>query len=199
MSTRPLIYPLSSIEPLRTLVGSNDASLIDAIVDAFMASHREDYGGPPPDADSIEEIRVAATAIASAKLPLDAEPGEWEYVLRYAAKALGLSKSLYPINEDWKWMAWTEYRDEVGNRLPGAAGQQLGWLVDGRPLVGSRLESRGSYYAWLEPSEVQSLLAALEKLRDTDGELDEEIDEFHVALVDWLHQCEQRALLLTAS
>src|SRR5688500_6516192 len=112
MSMRPMIYPLTSVGPLRKLVGSNDASLIQLIVDTFIASHQEDYGGELPEADSIAEFRADATAVVSAKLPLAVEPGDWQYVLRYAAKALGLSQTLYPINEDWKWTAWAEYREQ---------------------------------------------------------------------------------------
>ena len=97
MSMRPLIYPLSSLEPVRAAIGSRDESLVDRMVDAF-ARHYE----VEPESPEARRFRDQARSFVEGKLRDGKEPGEWDESLHLVARSLGLLQSEYPINDDWK-------------------------------------------------------------------------------------------------
>ena len=126
------------------------------------------------------------------------EPGEWDGCIHLLARSLGLLQSEYPINDDWKWMAWRDYHDEMAPQLPEDARKLLHWLVEGRPLKAKAIDAMGSYFAWLESDEVlrlQEALGALEVSEESLGEL----VEFHEELLEWLEACRGKSLLLIAA
>jgi hypothetical protein len=192
MSLRPMIYPVKTLEPIRNAIGSKDTSLIERMVE----SYKKDSGEDP---DSIDRVRNAAKSLIAGELRKGKEPGEWVESIYHTALALGLMHEL-PINEDWKWIAWSDYFAEVADRLPGDARQLLHWLVEGRPIKGSAIDgSSGCYYAWLAPDEVERLLAALTGLQEADPNVADIVDGFHGELLEWLEACRGKSLLLLAS
>ena len=83
-------------------------------------------------------------------------------------------------------------------RLPEDARKLLHWLVEGRALKGAAVDALGSYYAWLEPDEVERLREAIDALQ-VDPETLGELLEFHEELLEWLGACRGKVLLLIAS
>jgi hypothetical protein len=193
MSMRPLIYPLSDLEPIRQAVGSRDEVLIDRMVDEY-TKHYE----VGPESSEAREFRDRARSFVEGRLRHAEEPGEWDNCIHLAARSLGLLQSEYPINDDWKWMAWSDYHDEMAPRLPQDARKLLHWLVEGRPLTAKAIDARGSYFAWLESAEVLRLHEALGALPVSEERLGELL-EFHEELLGWLEACRGKSLLLIAA
>ena len=147
-----------------------------------------------------EHIVAMAEALIAGALFLGKEPGDWGRVIQYAAVGLGLMESTYPINEERRWMIWSDYRDEIVDSLSPHAAHLLNYLVDGRALVADGLENQGAYFAWLDSAEIDFLHEALQKLTETRPELNEEtfFSGFHNELIDWLDACTGQNLLLVA-
>ncbi|MDR3636545.1 MAG: hypothetical protein P4L84_22265 [Isosphaeraceae bacterium] len=192
MSMRPLIYPITSLDPIRRALGSRDTSLLEPLVASF-----KQLRGDRPDA--IPEFRERAESFLAGELRDGQERGEWEYSIYFAAHALGLLQSDLPINDDWAWGAWGEYFDEVADRLPADAQELLCRLVDGRGLKTESVDCPGAYYAWLGPEEVERLLAALDELEAAHPDVADAVEGFHENLTDWLNQCRGKTCLLLAS
>jgi len=152
------------------------------------------------DEDSERVLDMAEALIAGA-LFLGKEPGEWGQIIQYAAIGLGIMESTYPINEEWKWTVWSDYRDEVVDSLPADARHLLTYLVDGRALVADALENQGAYFAWLDSAEIDFLHETLQNLSETRPELTEStfLGGFHNELIEWLDTCAGLNLLLVAS
>ena len=192
MSMRPLIYPLSDLEPIRRAVGSRDEALLDGMVDECAKHH-----GAGPGSSKIEEFRDLARSFVEGKLRDEREPGAWEECTHHAARRLGLLQGEYPINEDWKWMAWSDYHDEISPQLSEDSRRLLHWLVEGRPLKAGAIDADGCYFAWLDPDEVPRLREALNALQVSEETLGE-LYEFHEELLEWLEECRGKFLLLIA-
>jgi hypothetical protein len=193
MSMRPLIYPLSDLGPIRQAVGSRDEVLVDRMVDEY-TKHYE----VGPDSSEAKEFRDRARSFVEGRLRGAKEPGEWDECIHLAARSLGLLKSKYPINDDWKWAAWSDYHAEMAPRLPKDAQKLLHWLVEGRPLKAKAIDAMGCYFAWLESAEVLRLHEALSALQVSEERLGELL-EFHEELLEWLEACRGKFLLLIAA
>ncbi|HWE35078.1 MAG TPA: hypothetical protein VG406_00790 [Isosphaeraceae bacterium] len=190
---RPLIYPVSDLEPIRQAVGSRDEVLIHRMV-AEYAKHYE----VGPESSEAEAFRERARSFVEGRLRDAKEPGEWDKCIHLAALSLGLLRSEYPINDDWKWMAWSDYHEEMAPRLPEDARKLLHWLVDGRPLRTKAIDTMGCYFAWLDSDEVLRLHEALGALQVSEETLGELL-EFHEELLGWLEACRGKSLLLIAA
>lgn len=189
---RPLIYPVASLDPIRSALGSRDTAFLERLVAAYQQKRN---AGP----DAIHAFRERAESFLNGELRDGKERGDWEYPIYFALDILGLLQSDSPINDDWAWGAWGEYLDEVENRLPADACRLLHWLVDGRGLKTDWVDCPGAYYAWLGPEEVERLMSALEELGAADPDVEDLVDGFHENLVDWLSKCRGKTCLLLAS
>jgi hypothetical protein len=190
VSMRPMIYPVSAVEPLRRAYGSHDEALINRIVDEESRHEKLEQAS-----SEVDKFRDLARRFVEGRL--DDEQGRWKANLYRLARGLGLLQTEYPINEDWKWMARCDYHAEVVSQLPEDARQLLTWLVEGRPLKEEAIVADGCYYAWLDKDEIKQLhtaISALEVSEESMGEL----MEFHEELLSWLDACRGKALLLTA-
>ena len=133
--------------------------------------------------------------LSKASQTMDREGGKVR--VNRLARGLGLLQTEFPINEDWKWMAWCDYHAEVISQLPEDARQLLTWLVEGRPLKEEAIVADGCYYAWLDTDEITQLHTAISALEVSEESLGE-LMEFHDELLNWLDACRGKALLLTA-
>jgi len=192
MSLLPRIYPIKSLDPIRRALGSRDLSLLEPLVASF-----KQFRGDQPDA--IQEFRERAESFLDGELREGKERGEWEYSIYYAAHALGLLQSDLPVTDDWSWGAWADYLGEVEDRLPADAQKLLRQLVYGRGLKTDGVDCPGAYYAWLDPEEVERLLAALDALEAAHPDVADAIEGFHECVADWLHKCRGKTCLLLAS
>jgi hypothetical protein len=193
MSMRPAIYPLSAVEPLRQAFGSQDQALINRMVDQYSK-----YYKLGPASSEVEGFRDRARSFIGGELSDGDEGVGWKARIDLIARSLGLLKSKYPINDDWKWTAWNDYYHEVASQLPEGPRELLHCLVAGRPLKAEAIIADGSYYAWLDKDEVKRLREAIGALQVSEESLGELI-EFHEELLQWLGSCRGKAFLLTAS
>jgi hypothetical protein len=106
VSMRPVIYPVSAVEPLRRAYGRHDETLINRIVDEDSRHEKLD-----PASSEVDKLRDQARRFVEGRL--DDEQGRRKARLYRLARGLGLLQTKYPINEDWKWMAWCDYHAEV--------------------------------------------------------------------------------------
>lgn len=191
MSMRPLLYPVTSIDPIREVVGSKDAALVERAVDAYRASEYFDE-------ESVDDVRSEVERVVNGEMIDGIEPGDWSHSIEHLAVAIGVSDG-QPINEDWKWGAWCDYHGLLEERLPGDALELLGHLVMGRPFKGDSVQNDGSFHAWLTSAEVVTLSAALVEVQQEFSEIEDAVEDFHGELLNWLGQCGSRDLLLLAS
>ena len=181
MSTRDSFYSITSIDPIRDVVASND----DALLEAFAEP----------------EYREFMESVIKCKSPPKKEPGCWQYWIIALGPHLGveLDEDL-PVNDDWKhYGTWEEYLKLVKKRVTKQTLASLNHLYIGRPLQGKEVEHDGCLFAWLTAEEVKELHAALSQL-DESVITDEELLEFHEALVESLQiiSTESKTLFLGA-
>jgi len=194
MSMRPLIYSVKSLKPIREALGSNDASLLERMIDGYTKL----YGGEP-DQDSLKRVHEMGQSFLQGDLRGNKELGKWQEAIHLLAQSLGILETEFPINDDWKWDAWDDYAQVVGNDLSTETRQLLVWLIEGRPLKASAIEADASYFAWLTTDEVERLLNELKQLEERNPDIKDVVDGFHSELVEWLDACQGNNLLVIAS
>lgn len=193
MSTRPSVYPVNDLDPIRRALGSKEAVLVEQMV----AEAAKQVGAS--DTDTLASIRAVCQSFIDGTMQAQEEPGDWETAIYLLARSSGLLASEYPVIGDWKMAAWDAYLMETEQQLPTDAKQLLKWLVLGRPLKGKSVMNTGCYYAWLEAHEVEQLLTALNDLETNNPDIGDIVDGFHGELVGCLDACRGKALLLVAS
>lgn len=193
MSLRPMLWSVPSIQPLRSVIGSNDTAWLD-IVNAELGDQEESL---PNQHDS---IRKAATELLVGRLDGPEKDSHVEVVglwakkvlpladFDYAAdpKSLDLTKPRMLTDGDWKHFAWDDYRALIEPLVNADVARMVGHLTEGRPLVGTHTESSWSYYAWFERQELEKLINGLATAGDQNKSVADEVDGFHVELVEWL-------------
>ncbi len=186
MSTRFRICSISSILPIRDAVGTKETSLVKELLSRFEQALRDEYDGDDPDEDELEEFKDTIEQIIISDPP-STEPGEWQYAFDAMTDHFSLDrKEDFPINMDWKHnYVWQSYRNDLSG-ISNEGDALLGLLENGRALRGSEVENDGCVFSWLLPAEVTTLH---ESLVGVDMEhLDEEMAEFHQALIETLGQ-----------
>jgi hypothetical protein len=191
MSTRPLIYPVSSIRTLIDAIGTADASLVERSVRAYLA------GKTHVNDERVAEVRTAVHSFVFGELENGMEPPRWGIGGHRVAAALGLATDA-ALNADWEWDVWSDYLDFVRPKLPEAIATRLHYLVYGRPFKAVLDEEAFQYYAWLAQSEAASLHQAITALQEADPTVAEEFADFHDELTNSLEDCELHDLLLVA-
>ena len=196
MSLRPMLWSVPSVDPVRNIVGSNGSAWMEAVEVAL----RERANESPDEAGGHKAIRAAAAALVAGKVNGPETGDHVEVVHLWAGKVLPLRAFDYDADPagsdpaeprmltdgDWKHMAWEDYRELVEPLVDEDVARMVGYLCEGRPLAGSRVESGWSYYAWLDRPELDRLLAGLVSAADAEPSVAEEVDEFHQELLDWL-------------
>lgn len=174
-------------------MGSNDRSYVERLVGGYSTLTNR------TGAEELLSIRERGQEFVAAQLHDGRELGEWESILLPLAYGLDLLTSAEPINLDWKWFAWDDYAQSIGDELSDDGRQLLRFLVEGRPFKAPGIESNGSYYSWLQSNEVERLLDELVRLGETNPEVEDLIEGFHGELCGWLEVCKGKDLLLLAS
>lgn len=195
MSQYPFLYPVPSIRTLIKAIGSKDASLVERMVEVYRLEAMSRYGEVPDG--ELAERREWCRSFVEGRTVRRQEPGEWTPASLLAARALDLSDGK-PINDDWNSLAWYDYAKLVKGELAKPASKLLDFLVSGRPYLHKSLQRSGVYHGWLEQGEIQSLRSALGSLEEERPDIVDEVDGFHVQLMDWLDVCDTGDLLVVA-
>jgi hypothetical protein len=191
MSTRTFVVPISSVEPLRAVIGSKDAKLEKALIDDINKHAKKAYGTIDPeemddwDRDEYEESLESIQKLFARKAAV--EPGSWVYALCNIAERLKLVVKLkHPfVNHDWKhaWV-WDEYIEHVEELAGKQAIKLLRFLANGRPLKGRSVDYDGCTFAWLTQAEMQLLHQSLDRI-----EVADDLSDFHDQLVGTFAAC----------
>lgn len=193
MSTRSFILSVPSLDPIRDAIGSQNESLVEALVELNRKELEEEYG-KNPDEDELEEIeeqqeecREQAEKMIMCEATPDKEPGAWNFLITALIGHFELKEFWkYPINHGWKhYYIWEPYRGEIYERISPEANKLLMHLEKGRPFKGTGIDYDGCVFAWLTLEEVQALHDALEPL-DTSQFSEDYFQEFHQQLVETL-------------
>jgi hypothetical protein len=173
VSTRLFFVPITSTSQLFAALGSDNIELIDELVPKFEAGLRSDFADSyeftADDLDEIEsdiaDFRADARSLIGGA-PLDREPGRWHYVVDAIIEHLGLFEPLeLPFNSFGYPVGFFEaYVQEVVAHLAPQGLTNLRYICDGRPIRGGTIEHDGCQYAWMDPSEIQVLLVALQRV-----------------------------------
>lgn len=167
MSIRTYLFSIASMEPIRAAVGSNDRSLVEALVARRRNKLRERYSEAEIEADAPYDSfpQLAAEMIACESPPKE-EPGAWYRVIEQLAAHLGLAPDAHlPFNEGWgHYDTWRTYRAAVAGHVTQESERSLELLQNGRPLRGSSVEHDGCVFSWLTPDEVKELHRSLSPL-----------------------------------
>ncbi|HEY7152407.1 MAG TPA: hypothetical protein VH575_00465 [Gemmataceae bacterium] len=202
MSTRTHFVSITSIDPIREAVASNDDALVDAVMTQYTNQLRKEYDDEEEiDNDELEEFREYVESMILCPSPPEKEPGCWNYVIELLAKHFKLKPDdKLPFNDDWKhYHVWEAYRALVAAHITPESDKSLKYLENGRPLKGSRIDHDGCVFGWLAPDEVKELYRSLSQL-DKAVITDEDLLEFHDGLVKSLKIISKRnAVLLMAA
>ena len=197
MSTRMHFVSLSSLDPVRDAIASNDDELVEAAVRREEALLREDYDDDEEfeDDELLDDFREYAESMIMCDSPPDEEPrtgtmslNGWPSICRWHRKGWRM--------EDWKQAyTWEPYRASVAAHITPQSRRSLEFLDEGRPLKGSRIDYDGCVFSWLSADEVKELHQSLSKLdksliRDADSQ------QFHEELVDCLKSTSERNAVL---
>lgn len=197
MSTRDYFLSVTTIDPIRDAVASGDGAMVEAVVALRKKALKEEFGEDEDD----PEFRKYAESMINCKSPLEAEPGCWNYVVEHLAMHLGLEPNAsLPFNEGWKHnYSWEPYRELVKRHVTPQSMTSLGYLDDGRPLRGTRIDHDGCLFAWLSADEVRELNDSLSRL-DAAVISDDDLIDFHETLVESLQMisAESKALFMGA-
>lgn len=196
MSLRPMLWSVPSVEPIRGIVGGNDRAWLEVVE----AAVREREASDPGEWEEHGAYRKAAAELLAGRVDGPEDESHVAVVDLWAAKVLPLGlfdydadpASLDPAaprmltDGDWKHCAWDDYRDLVAPLVDDDVARLVGYLADGRPLAGARVESGWSYYAWFERPELDRLVQGLTGAAGADTSVADEVDGFHGELVEWL-------------
>ncbi len=185
MSTRAHLVSITSIDPIRDAVASNDVSLVESVLAIYEKELRsEGYDEETVDYE-LEEYRENLESMILCRSPLKSEPGCWNYLIKLLAKHFKLktSEKLPFNNHDWKhYHVWESYRPLVANHITPQSKKSLKHLEDGRPLKGSRIDHDGCAFGWLALDEVKELYHSLSQL-DKALITDRDLLKFHDGLI----------------
>jgi len=186
MSTRTRFVSITSIDPIREAVASNDDALVDIVMNRYTNQLRKEYDDEEEiDNDELEEFREYVESMILCPSPPKKEPGCWNYVIELLAKHFKLKPDdKLPFNEeDWKhYPVWESYRTLVAAHITPESDKSLKYMENGRPLKGSRIDHDGCVFGWLAPNEVKELYRSLSRL-DEAVVTDEDLLDFHDGLV----------------
>jgi hypothetical protein len=186
MSTRTHFVSITSIDPIREAVASNDSALVDAVMTRYTNQLRKEYRDDEEiDNAELDEFREYVESMMLCPSPPKKEPGCWNYVIELLVKHFKLKPDdKLPFNDDdWKhYQVWGDYRALVAAHITPESDKSLKYLEDGRPLKGSRIDHDGCVFGWLTPDEVEGLYRSLSQL-DNVVITDEDLLDFHEGLV----------------
>ncbi|HUG69506.1 MAG TPA: hypothetical protein VMM76_17275 [Pirellulaceae bacterium] len=187
MSTRDYFFSITSIEPIRAVVGSRDETLVNALIETYASQYDPATLEDEDVQDDIEERRSWADSMINCERVPKKEPGCWNYFVEDIARHLGLEPdSNLPFNEGWKHnCSWQPYRNIVKRHVTRQSGRSLAHLEDGRPLRGKRIDYDGCLFGWLTADEVKELHQSLSQLHDALIANTDFVD-FHETLVESL-------------
>jgi hypothetical protein len=198
MSTRMHFFSLTSIDPIRDALASNDDELLEAVIRREEARVRKFYDDDIDDDDleeELEAIREGAESMIMCDAPPEEEPGCWNKVIENLAEHFQLEPERLPV-EDWKQAyTWEPYRSSVANQITPESRRSLEHLGNGRPLRGSRIDYDGCVFGWLSADEVKELYQSLSKL-DKSSVKDKDRQQFHDELVSCLKTTSERNAVL---
>lgn len=207
MSTRCFIISVPSLDPIRDAIGSQDASLVEALMNYQREELDEEYGDDPDEdeqeeiKEQLEEFEASVASMIRCTTPPVKEPGSWHFLATAIIEHLELDEfSAYSFNDGWKqYQTWEPYRVEISKQISAKANSLLLHLEKGRPFKGTAIEEDDYIYGWLTLEEVQTLHDSLKPL-DPTLFVEEWMQLFHQQLLETLAGVAQREheLLLTA-
>lgn len=192
MSTRTQLYAVSSIEPIRAAIGSNDNELVEAIVTKERETLQEDYDEDEQDEleEELEEFREMVEEMILGTPPKN-EPGCWALLFEHLASHLKLDPAELPL-DDWKHShVWESYRGFVDDHVSKPSKASLRHLDDGRPLNGRGIDYDGCVFGWLSAEETAELCESISQL-DPSVIKEDDLRGFHTELVECLSQAKSK-------
>ncbi len=200
MSTRTHIASLTSLDPIRNAIGSNDETLVKNIMERYAVELKDEYDGEEPDEDELEEFKEDVESMVMCPEPPNEEPGCWNYVVPLLAAHYGLAyEDDYSFNFGWKHLyVWDIYRNMLAGHITPEIDASLQHIEDGRPFQGSQIDPDGCVFGWLTPDEVTILYKALSQI-DNALITDEDMIDFHTTWVETLKAIHDRNAVLFMS
>jgi hypothetical protein len=194
MSLRPEVRGFS-LAKFRTLFGSRDQSVIDAIEASFAESVEEE----PEDFD--QEYRgtfhKALHRAIEDGVPFPSLEVEGEPHVHLALLMASYEQEYLPTDSsDWKMIGFWDFWELCGDLLSPEGRRLFSYLIEGRPLFGRQIESSWSYYAYLERQEVDALRAAFRELWEANPDLHENelIADLVADLTRWCEEISSRGM-----
>jgi hypothetical protein len=182
-----MLYAVPSVEPLRRVVGGYDRSVVDHVEAWF----QQDIGDP--EAEELEFVRHIAEQYIQGRLTGEVETEDHVRVVGVMAETLGFTAEQNRIADgDWMHRAWASYYEVVSADLPPHAASLYEMLLNGRAILGQRIESGGAYYAWLSGAEIDLLVQSLQRLEGKRPAVADLIEGFHRELLGWLREAQSR-------
>ena len=176
MSLRPMLY-VADVQPLLDLRSMESSTIIDQVVDHF-CKHLNN-----PDDQTLSLARTSAEGLLRQDASEKAESEDQANIVGAMASILNIQNESNSITDgDWKHQAWDDLLDDVEEQSPAVAPLYV-YLLYGRPIFGSGIQSSWSYYAYLRLDEVRSLHEGLAGVKMDPGS---ELAEFYSELLDWL-------------
>ena len=179
MSARIMIYSVPTLAPIREVIASANAGLVERVKEqARISFHGEMFE------DDVLLQSILDRLIMSAE-PITTEFGNWQHVILLLLETLEFEPLYnFPFNDSWMhYRVWEDYTLLLGSELPDESKHLLNFLREGRPIVGSTLDDTGaSSYAYLDTDEIATLYDELSNLAFDD----EDYLSFHYAFLESL-------------
>ncbi len=153
MSLRPEIMGFS-LATLKALLGSRNSKALTSLLETAT----EALGDQDPE--PVRKI-LSRAILEGAPFPDLETEGENHVTAMILLGAHGQAGTATDSNI-WKASAFDDLWDEIGEQLPPKAAPLLQGLQSGRPMLGRRIASSWSTYAWLSRTELDLLRRVLE-------------------------------------
>jgi hypothetical protein len=191
MSLRPEICGFS-LAKLRSLLGSRNQDILKTLLTECDQQFVGDDSESDKDRRWTEQVKevIRRAIMKGAPFPdLDAE--DETHVAAMMVLAAHEQSPLPTESSIWKAPVLADLWEAIGEKLPARVAPLYDGMLNGRPLLGKRIDSSWSFYAWLTCQEVTILWQSLETIRRV--EPDPTGNGFLGELASWLEQIHKGA------
>lgn len=164
MSLRPQLQGFD-LQKMRAFFGSKDERIITAVEKRLAPLWREEAEEDAAEASEAQRAHteiVRQAVMSGVPFPDLAEESEHHYDVARAFAATR-QKPMRTELAEWGARTFPDFLERFGDKLPQDCRQTYSFLLEGRPLFGTRVDRRSGPYAFLARAEALRLVAGLQE------------------------------------
>ena len=169
MSLRPQVQGFD-LEKMRSFFGSKDERIITAVEKKLAPLWREEAEEDPTEATETQRAHteiVHRAVMSGVPFPDLAEESDHHYDVARAFAATR-QKPVRTELAEWGARTFPDFMERFGDRLPEDCRLLYSFLLEGRPLFGTKVDRRSGPYAFLSRAEAIRLAAGFQEAQSVE-------------------------------